>query len=171
MRNEEGVVDAFYARVREVLGDLPFELIIVDDGSTDSTTAALEKLAASDPRVRVVFLSRGFGHQAAITAGLDFARGDAVVVMDADLQDPPDLIPEMIALFRQGFDESNEARLSRGVDRKIRTTGRRAAASQHQDFAAAPLDHRRQNRAARIENSREIGSRDSAEAPHRHPEF
>jgi dolichol-phosphate mannosyltransferase len=90
--------------VCSALEDLPFELILVDDGSTDGSPIALDHLAATDPRVRVVFLSRNFGHQTALTAGLDHARGDAVVMLDADLQDPPELIVRMLDHWRAGCD-------------------------------------------------------------------
>src|SRR5216117_1958339 len=76
-----------------------YEIIFVDDGSTDGTTKFLRNMAAEKPEAKVLFFSRNFGHQAAITAGLDFASGDAVAVMDADLQDPPELLPEMLALL------------------------------------------------------------------------
>jgi dolichol-phosphate mannosyltransferase len=102
--NEEALVDEFYARVCAALEGLPFELVLVDDGSSDGSTAALERLAEHDPRVRVVFLSRNFGHQTALTAGLDHARGDAVVMLDADLQDPPELIEKMLDHWRAGCD-------------------------------------------------------------------
>ena len=91
--NEEATIEEFYARVCAALDGLRFELVLVDDGSTDGSDAELHKLASNDPRVRVVQLSRNFGHQTALTAGLDHARGDAVVMLDADLQDPPELIP------------------------------------------------------------------------------
>ena len=84
----------------------PFELVLVDDGSTDGTSELLARLAAADPRVRVVPLSRNFGHQVALTAGLDHARGDPVVMLDADLQDPPELIPEMLEHWREGTTSS-----------------------------------------------------------------
>jgi dolichol-phosphate mannosyltransferase len=100
--DEEGIVEAFYGRVVEALRDVPFELVIVDDGSTDRTPELLERLASTDPRVKVVTLSRNFGHQAAITAGLDHATGDAVVMIDADLQDPPELIVTMLEHWRRG---------------------------------------------------------------------
>ena len=102
--NEEGTIEEFYSRVRAALEGLNFELVLVDDGSTDSSATILERLAESDPRVRLVYLSRNFGHQTALTAGLDHARGDAVVMLDADLQDPPELIPRMLDHWRQGCD-------------------------------------------------------------------
>jgi glycosyltransferase involved in cell wall biosynthesis len=102
--NEEALIDEFYARTCAALTRIPFELVLVDDGSTDGTPLRLQQLAASDPRVRVVFLSRNFGHQTALTAGLDHARGDAVVMLDADLQDPPELIATMLDHWRAGCD-------------------------------------------------------------------
>jgi dolichol-phosphate mannosyltransferase len=97
-------LDEFYGRVVSALEGVPFELILVDDGSTDGSSQLLERLAGQDPRVRVVALSRNFGHQAAITAGLDHARGDVVVMIDADLQDPPELIHRMLDRWREGAD-------------------------------------------------------------------
>jgi polyisoprenyl-phosphate glycosyltransferase len=102
--NEEATIEEFYARVRSALEGYPFELVLVDDGSTDGSPALLEALADNDARVRVVYLSRNFGHQTALTAGLDHARGDAVVMMDADLQDPPELICTMVDNWRAGCD-------------------------------------------------------------------
>ncbi len=102
--NEEATIDEFYGRVCGALEGMRFELVLVDDGSTDGSAAALEQLAATDPRVRVVYLSRNFGHQTALTAGLDHARGDAVVMLDADLQDPPELITRMLDHWRAGCD-------------------------------------------------------------------
>ena len=102
--NEEALIEAFYARVSSALQGINFELVLVDDGSRDSSAKILERLAESDPRVCVVFLSRNFGHQTALTAGLDHARGDAVVMLDADLQDPPELIPRMLDHWRKGCD-------------------------------------------------------------------
>jgi polyisoprenyl-phosphate glycosyltransferase len=102
--NEEGTIREFYARVCGALAGLPFELVLVDDGSRDGSAAALEELAAQDPRVHAVFLSRNFGHQTALTAGLDHAAGDAIVMLDADLQDPPELIVTMLDNWRAGCD-------------------------------------------------------------------
>ncbi len=93
-----------YGRLRQVLTELgePWELLLVDDGSTDGSTAAIRALAAADERVVPVVFSRNFGHQLAVTAGLDRSRGQAVVVMDADLQDPPEVIPELVERWREG---------------------------------------------------------------------
>ncbi len=102
--NEEALIEDFYGRVCAALEGLNFELVLVDDGSSDSSAQILERLASTDPRVHVVFLSRNFGHQTALTAGLDHARGDAVVMLDADLQDPPELIPRMLDHWRRGCD-------------------------------------------------------------------
>ena len=101
---EEALIEAFHARVCSALEGIPFELVLVDDGSADHTPQLLAALAERDPRVRVLELSRNFGHQTALTAGLDHASGDAVVMMDADLQDPPELIPEMLDHWRGGTD-------------------------------------------------------------------
>ena len=102
--NEEDNIRPFCERTVAALGAMPFEIIVVDDGSNDGTGAALEELAAADRRIRVVTLSRNFGHQTALTAGLEHARGDAVVMIDADLQDPPELIPDLVEWWRKGSD-------------------------------------------------------------------
>jgi glycosyltransferase involved in cell wall biosynthesis len=102
--NEEELVEEFYRRATEALAGLNYELIIVDDGSTDSTAEKLDRLTDEDPRLRVVHLSRNFGHQAALTAGLEKADGDAVAMLDADLQDPPQLIPDMVRAWEDGAD-------------------------------------------------------------------
>jgi dolichol-phosphate mannosyltransferase len=104
MLDEAGLAREFCARVASVLEDIPFELVVVDDGSTDGTGETLDEIAAADERVRVLHLSRSFGHQMAITAGLDHAVGDVVVMLDGDLQDPPELIPAMIERWREGAD-------------------------------------------------------------------
>ena len=102
--NEEATLEEFYTRVCGALEGLPFELVLVDDGSTDASPRILARLAAENPRVRVVCLSRNFGHQTALTAGLDHASGGAVVMLDADLQDPPELIPRMLDDWKAGCD-------------------------------------------------------------------
>jgi dolichol-phosphate mannosyltransferase len=102
---EEGVVERTYrelTRVLEGMAGYRHEIVFVDDGSTDDTLPRLKRLAAADPRVKVITFSRNFGHQIAISAGIDTAEGDAVVIIDADLQDPPTLIPDMLRLWRQG---------------------------------------------------------------------
>jgi polyisoprenyl-phosphate glycosyltransferase len=93
--------------------DVRAELIFVDDGSTDGTRPLVEALVATDPRVRLIALARNFGHQAAITAGLEFAEGSAVVIMDGDLQHPPELIPELVRRWREGYEVVYAVRESR----------------------------------------------------------
>lgn len=111
--NEAETVPLILARLDSVLQDIPWEAVFVDDGSTDETAEILERVAKRDERIKLLRFSRNFGPQAAVTAGLDFASGDAVVVMDADLQDPPELLPRMIELFRQGYDIVSPRRISR----------------------------------------------------------
>ncbi len=104
--DEEAALPMLYDRVAGVLDalDLSWELILVDDGSRDSTHEVALGLSSRDDRVKVVRLSRNFGHQPALSAGLDFARGAAVVTMDGDLQHPPELIPEFVARWREGYE-------------------------------------------------------------------
>lgn len=116
--NEAESLAALMARLRPAAREIDwsYELIFVNDGSTDGTAKILEDLAAMDYHVKVLTFSRNFGHQAAVTAGLDFAHGDAVAVMDADLQDPPELLPEMLGLMRQGYDVVSAQRQARPGD-------------------------------------------------------
>jgi dolichol-phosphate mannosyltransferase len=102
--NERESLAAFCARTLDVMERLgqPFELLLVDDGSSDGTAELLRALATHDSRVRVARLSRNFGHQLALTAGMDLARGQAVITLDSDLQDPPELIPQLVAKWRAG---------------------------------------------------------------------
>lgn len=105
--NEESVLPELYRRVCDVLAELPgdgHELLFVNDGSSDGTLETLETLAQIDPQVRVIALSRNFGHQAALTAALDHATGDVVVLMDGDLQDAPETIPLFLEQYAQGAD-------------------------------------------------------------------
>ncbi|MFJ6667096.1 glycosyltransferase family 2 protein [Streptomyces sp. NPDC091383] len=108
--NEEAVLDRFHEAVQRISDELlplghDMEFVYVDDGSRDRTLAVLERLAARDPRVRYVSFSRNFGKEAALLAGLRHASGDSVVVMDADLQHPPELIARMVRLREQGYDQ------------------------------------------------------------------
>jgi polyisoprenyl-phosphate glycosyltransferase len=104
--NEAGNLPYFYQRLCSVLENdgWPFELIVVDDGSTDRTLAVVKELRLQDPRVQYISLSRNFGHQAALLAGLEGAQGDVVVSMDVDLQHPPEMIPRMLRLWLEGYD-------------------------------------------------------------------
>jgi dolichol-phosphate mannosyltransferase len=108
--NEEAIIPELDRRLRAFLNDVgsgvgeAWEVIFVNDGSKDRSLALLKELAAAEPRYKVLSLSRNFGHQMAITAGLDRAGGEAVVVMDADLQDPPEVVRQMVARWREGFD-------------------------------------------------------------------
>lgn len=113
--DEEEVVGAFHERLAAVLDRLalPAEVLYVDDGSRDGTMEILRGLRKGDPRVGIVALSRNFGKEVALTAGLDHAAGDAVVVIDADLQDPPEVIPELVARWRAGHDVVYARRSSR----------------------------------------------------------
>ncbi|NPA31798.1 MAG: glycosyltransferase family 2 protein [Chloroflexi bacterium] len=104
--NEVESLPELHRRVRAVMEDLgePWELVLVDDGSRDGSTDLIRELQAQDPEhVRPVIFARNFGHQIAVTAGLDYARGQAVVVMDADLQDPPEVIPDLVEKWRAGY--------------------------------------------------------------------
>jgi polyisoprenyl-phosphate glycosyltransferase len=102
--DEEDTVAAFCERLISVMEELgePFELVLVNDGSRDGSFRAMEAIHARDPRVRIIDFSRNFGHQIAISAGLDRARGRCVVIIDSDLQDPPEVIPELIARWKAG---------------------------------------------------------------------
>ncbi len=104
--NEEEVLPEFHRRLAEVFNPLPYplEVVYVNDGSSDKTVSVVNDLKSRDPRIALVDLSRNFGKEIALTAGLDHASGDAVVVIDADLQDPPELIPELIRHWREGAD-------------------------------------------------------------------
>ncbi|OXS30173.1 MAG: bactoprenol glucosyl transferase [Desulfovibrio sp. MES5] len=117
--NEADVIDIFVSRINEVFADAPhiaLELVFVNDGSTDNTAEALARLCQHDSRVRVIELSRNFGKEAALTAGLDHVAGQVVVPMDVDLQDPPQLIFNMIDKWREGYDVVLGRRANRDSD-------------------------------------------------------
>jgi glycosyltransferase involved in cell wall biosynthesis len=139
--NEEALIHEFHGRVSRALEGLPFELVLVDDGSADATPHALEQIAADDPRVRVVYLSRNFGHQTALTAGLDHARGDAVVMLDADLQDPPELIPTMLDHWRAGCDVVYAVREQRDGESRFKLTTARWFYALFDKLAQVELQH------------------------------
>jgi len=113
--NEEAVLPVLLRRLDQLLSRLNglAEVIFVDDGSVDSSPIVLQSLAARNPRFRYIGLSRNFGHQAAITAGMDAAQGEAIIVMDADLQDPPEVIEQLITKWKEGNDIVHARRLSR----------------------------------------------------------
>jgi polyisoprenyl-phosphate glycosyltransferase len=111
--NEGQTLPLLLGRLRAALQELNWEVIFVNDGSTDSSLEVIHLAGLTDKCVKVISFSRNFGHQAAITAGLDFAKGDAVVVMDADLQDPPEILPRMVELFEDGYDVVSPKRVGR----------------------------------------------------------
>ncbi|MEI7714400.1 MAG: glycosyltransferase family 2 protein [Rhodospirillales bacterium] len=119
--NEAAGLPAFHARLRAVMDPLGgWEAIYIDDGSTDGTRAVIERLRQDDPRIAVLSLSRNFGKEIATTAGLDHATGDATIVIDADLQDPPEVIPLLVAAWRQGFDMVNAQRRARAGETRLK---------------------------------------------------
>jgi glycosyltransferase involved in cell wall biosynthesis len=126
--NEQENLELLFQRLRSMIEELNerCEVIMVDDGSQDSSYAMLRAIRLRDPRFKLVRLSRNFGHQAAITAGLDLARGNAVIVMDADLQHPPELVPAMVACWREGFEVITAVRRNRHGDTRFKRTSARA---------------------------------------------
>jgi polyisoprenyl-phosphate glycosyltransferase len=119
--NEEDTLRELHGRLVAALPPVEaWEVLLVDDGSSDGSWQLMLDLAAVDPRLRLVRLSRNFGHQAAITAGLEASRGEAVVVIDADLQDPPELIPELVSRWRDGYDVVYAVRSERAGEHPLR---------------------------------------------------
>lgn len=121
--NESETIETFYDRATRALEGIDHcdhEIVFVNDGSSDDSHGKLSQLAAVDPRVCVLKFSRNFGHQIAITAGLDYARGDCVVVIDSDLQDPPEVIGAMVAKWREGFDVVYGVRAERDGEGKMK---------------------------------------------------
>lgn len=145
--NEEEAIDAFYDRASAALAaieDTDYEILFVDDGSRDASLQKLREFAAKDPKIKVLKLSRNFGHQIAITAGMDAAAGDCVVVIDADLQDPPEVVAEMVARWREGFDVVYGHRLER-------------AGETHTKLLTAKLFYRLLDRITGIEIPTDVG--------------
>ena len=122
VRDEEDVLQELYRRLAAVADDVPgeTEFIFVDDGSSDRTREMLSELRDRDERVKLLFLARNFGHQLAITAGLDFASGEAVVIMDGDLQDPPETVLEMLPLWREGYQVVHAIRRRREGESRLK---------------------------------------------------
>src|SRR5437899_2417853 len=120
--NEESVLAVLVRRLDILMGQLdgPVETIFVDDGSSDCSPIVLQALARHDQRYRYVGLSRNFGHQVAITAGMDAAAGEAIIVMDADLQDPPEVIEQLIAKWQEGNDIVHARRLTRDGESRFK---------------------------------------------------
>lgn len=121
--NEEAVITETHKRLSAVLAALPnitYEIIYVNDGSRDRTAELLRELQANDAHIRIVLLARNFGHQMAVTAGLEHATGDAIVIIDADLQDPPEVIAEMLAQWREGYDVVYGVRTDRAGETRFK---------------------------------------------------
>jgi len=118
--NEQENIQVFYQEVSKTMEvlDYPFELIFIDDGSTDRTVLLLDRLTQQDPRVKAILLARNFGHQVALTCGLDHAAGEAVITMDGDMQHPPELLPILIRKWEEGFEVVQTVRIAtEGVSR------------------------------------------------------
>ena len=125
--NEQDGLEGFYQRLTAVAGQLgePYEIIFVNDGSTDDTEQVLHRLSTNDARVKVVEFSRNFGHQVAVTAGYDHACGRAVICLDADCQHPPEVIPDLVARWREGFEVVYTVRRdTEGISSARRAIGR-----------------------------------------------
>jgi glycosyltransferase involved in cell wall biosynthesis len=120
--NESENIDALYSRMIRVLSNMgePFEIIFINDGSLDSTLQCLHSIRDKDNRIKVIDLSRNFGKEIAISAGLDFASGKGLIFMDADLQDPPEIIPDLAAKWRQGYDVVYAKRTDRSGESWLR---------------------------------------------------
>jgi polyisoprenyl-phosphate glycosyltransferase len=124
MHNEEANIEAFFSRFSTLFQELntSYEIVCVNDGSTDGTFESLKRQQEQDPHIRLIDLSRNFGKEVALTAGLDYCTGAAVIPIDADLQDPPELIPEMIAKWREGYDVVYATRRSRQGESAFKKT-------------------------------------------------
>ena len=128
MFNEEEIIEELDRRLKQFLAELDesWEVVFINDGSKDRTLEMLKALATEEPRYKILSFSRNFGHQAAITAGMDRAEGDAVVIMDADLQDPPEVVREMLERWREGYDVvygQRGRRLGESIFKKVTAAG------------------------------------------------
>lgn len=142
MFNEARAIDDFVRAVRitlDPLPDLDYEFVFVDDGSTDDTLGVLLAADAGRGCIRVVELTRNFGKEAALTAGLDAARGDAVIPIDVDLQDPPELIPRMLELWREGYEVVLARRADRSSDRTLKRLSAHAFYRTHNAVSVPPI--------------------------------
>lgn len=122
MYNEEAVITETYRRLKQVMGSMsePYELIFVNDGSSDRSVQLIKEFSLRDDTIVLIDFSRNFGHQLAITAGMDYAVGEAVVVIDADLQDPPELIVEMANKWKEGYEVVYAKRLKRNGETRFK---------------------------------------------------
>ncbi len=138
--NEEAVILKTYYRLKEVMGGYGghYELLFVDDGSTDNSIAILKELLQKDDMVKALIFSRNFGQQAALSAGIDYASGNAVVLIDADLQDPPEVIPKMIDKWKEGY----EVVYAKRIKRKGENIFKRMAASLFYRLLNRLVDHK-----------------------------
>ncbi len=123
--NEEKNVETLYSRIKVLMEEIKenFELIFINDGSTDNTLNKLKKLAQEDKHIKIIHLTRNFGHQSALTAGLKLAQGDAIISMDCDLQDPPELIKKMYQKWKEGFDIVYARRINYRKDNFLKKLG------------------------------------------------
>src|SRR3712207_895025 len=145
--NEEGGVTPFLDRARPVLESVTasfgpaatFEIVFVDDGSTDGTLDELRRARAGDPRVRILSLSRNFGKDTALAAGLEYAQGQAVIPIDVDLQDPPELIPQLVERWMAGFDVVTARRVDRSADSAVKRGTARAFYKVFNKLAERPI--------------------------------
>ena len=160
--NEEAVIPILLRRLDALLEalDAPGEVIVVDDGSDDTSAIVIEAKARADKRYRLIKLSRNFGHQIAITVGLDHAAGQAVIVMDADLQDPPEVVLEMIARWKEGYDVVSAERASRQGESRFK----RATADLFYRLIGAAR-RRRRRRATPATSGWSIAGRSTASSP------
>lgn len=123
--NEDEVLTEFHRRLTAIMDGLkePYEIVFVNDGSTDDSLSIMEKLHSQDRKIKIIDLSRNFGHQLALTAGIDYALGEAVIIMDADLQDPPEVIPKLIEKWKEGYQVVYGIRKRRDAEKFFKKIG------------------------------------------------